>query len=175
MSQQDDQIKQLEESNQELKRQIELQAKQIEALKSTSAQSDEERFAPYQGKGWGIIKDGLSYHEILEVGMSAKRHDYYAYPTKEQAEWEHKATQVRRKLQRICAVLGPAKSGEGYGISVLSTCNRLSGDYEVKFERTQDARKAEQILGDDLKYLDWNSSPEAQDSPKERDAREGRK
>lgn len=156
-----DQIKQLQKSNQELKRQIELQAKQIEALKASSAQSDEERFAPYFGKGWGIIKDPeLTHHEIVEIFHSARRKDYYAYPTKEQAEWEHKATQVRRKLQRICAVLGPPKLGRGYGLALGYNNVFIS----VAFAREEDVRKAEQILGDDLKYLDWNNSPEAQDA-----------
>lgn len=162
MNRQDDQIKQLEESNQELKRQIELQAKQIEALKSSSAQSDEEKFAPHSGGGWAIVKESSNtYHEILSVWPS-KRNDYYAYPTKEQAEWEHRATQVRRKLQRICAVLGPAEDGEqGYCV----TTPRWDTLYTfILFARHEDARKAEQILGDDLKYLDWNSSPEAQDA-----------
>lgn len=56
MNQQDDQIKQLEESNRELKRQIELQAKQIEALKSSSTQSDNDRFGSYSRHGpHGVI------------------------------------------------------------------------------------------------------------------------
>lgn len=162
--QEQDQLKQLEESNQELKRQIELQAKQIEALKSSSAQSDEARFAPYSERGWAIVKEpSETHHEILPVWPSP-RADYYAYPTKEQAEWEHKATQVRRKLQRICAVLGPATDDGGHLIE-FAPGRHLNN---IIFLRYNDARKAEQILGDDLKYLDWNNSPEAQDAREEK-------
>lgn len=153
---QQDQIKQLEESNQELKRQIELQAKQIEALKS-----DEERFAPYKGAGY-IISMGpyQDHHTILKCGENPQRYEYYAYPTEAQVEWELKATQVRRKLQRICAVLGPAKVNE--------VTRDTTSVHSVRFARREDAEKAEQIIADDLKYLNWNNSPEAQD------AREGR-
>lgn len=158
--QEQDQIKRLEESNQELKRQIELQAKQIEALKS-SAQSDEERFAPYSGPGY-LVSTGYGsedgYEDVIETNPNYKWKIYNNYRTQEQAKWERKATQVRRKLQRICAVLGPAEGGD-------RTYFVVEDDYHVvKFARLEDARKAEQLLGDDLKYLDWNNSPEAQDA-----------
>lgn len=159
---QQDQIKRLEESNKELQRQIELQAKQIEALKAAPVQSDDERFAPYRGEGWAIIKlrDSVTYR-ILPAHANSRRLDYYTYQTREQAKWENKATQVRRKLQRICAVLGPAKVVGEIGYSVVN-------NYNIRFARCEDAEKAEEILGNDLKYLDWNSSPEAQDARKGR-------
>lgn len=156
------QIKQLEECNQELQKQerllraqIELQAKQIEALKTAPAQSDEERFGPYEGAGY-CLDDLLGKRS--PCGENKGRRYYYAYPTEAQAEWEFKATQVRRKLQRICAVLGPAKVGE-----ITRDATSL---YTVKFARFEDAQEAERILGDDIKYLNWNNSPEAKDAMK---------
>lgn len=78
---QQDQIKQLEESNQELKRQIELQAKQIEALKSSSAQSEDKRFAPYCGEGWGVELDGKTY----KVAPNVLRESYFFFLPNERA------------------------------------------------------------------------------------------
>jgi len=167
---QQEQIQKLEESNKELQRQIELQAKQIEALKAASVQNDDERFAPYKEAGWAIIKRlDDPCHSIWGAYNNPSRQDYYAYQTREQAEWENKATQVRRKLQKICAVLGPATDlTSSFSVIIRRTEEFVVPYYPVRFARYADAQKAERILGYDLQYLDWNNSPEA------RDAREGR-
>ena len=144
-------FKALEESNRALKEKLDEQERLIAKLKK------EEVGEPYRGPGFyaNAIVPICRWHS----GIDEESFDYY--PTSEQAQWEYKATQVRRRLQRICALSGPGNSEEG-GHVFSSVISRHIPPYNhILFKRAEDRDFAVKLLGEDLKYLDWHASPEA--------------
>ena len=92
-----------------------------------------------------------------------KNNDGILYNTPEEAEWQGNSERVRRKLQRIAKALNPPgwtptvaygryEFWEGGGVNTGST-----GIYFVSNSLREQARE---ILGDDIKYLNWYNSPE---------------
>ncbi len=119
----------------------------------------------YNGPKVGYYWDRLVNKAMHSMygGRALEQRAGLLYDTPEEAEWQGNSERVRRKLQRIVKALDHPPIGfergraAAYGLCIGDGVESFTG-FIFASKETRD--KVKEILGDDIKYLDWYNSPE---------------
>jgi len=141
-----------QEQIESIERDIAEAQRKLAELKRAQAES-------YNGPVVGYYWDRLSNHARHGVCSG----NGILYGTMEEAEWQGNSERVRRKLQRIVKALDHPPIGfergrtPAYWLCIGDGVESFTG-FSFSSKETRD--KVKEILGDDIKYLDWYNSPE---------------
>lgn len=146
------------------------QQKELAALKAELNKPEANYDGPGKGYYWDRMDRRVGNHSG-RIGRTGDRFDGACYATEAEAEWQGNSERVRRKLQRIAKALNPPGwkpiiGSERYefwnGGLELETARsespmRGTAIYFASYSLREQARE---IIGDDIKYLNWYNSPE---------------
>ena len=145
-----------------MSRQIESIKRDLEEAQRKLAELEQSQAESYNGPKVGYYWDRI-IGRSMKCCDSAGRGEGLIYDTPEEAEWQGNSERVRRKLQRIAKALDhPPKGFERGRTAAYWLCigDRVESFTGFIFSSKETRDKVKEILGDDIKYLDWYNSPE---------------
>ena len=143
------QIESIESDIKEAQKKLAESEQKLNALKAEQSKPQ----VNYDGQPQGFLWDRWEREAIRVKQFNLNTVDGAIYATKEEAEWQGNSERVRRKLQRIAKRLNPPGWGPTRDLYTIHHTG-------IFFSNTMALDKAVEILGDDLKYLNWYESPE---------------
>lgn len=111
--------------------------------------------------GWEIFSPGCIFNRAGAFIRFTPA--WHCYATQDQAAWQSKAEEVRRRAQQIAAAAYASSNETCYGAWALCWAGYQTG---IMFPSPDSREDCVRQLGLDIVYLHWPNSPEFKDSLK---------